>query len=508
MRKLVCSLVILASAIAFAEKEKVATVQIDNMTGLAESCTKLGEMLGNPMVSSMVTGSLAKNPATKYFGPMRADDGVSVVLGLYLDAAKIGCTNGNDEAVACTVVYPVVGGKAKFLKLHKDAREQDGVIRVDDDEFTAFSADGKWATKAETAALAKTALADVEVAQKKMGGDIARVRVNARGIAALEKIFEEAGKTDGKSAEWLAAYYNIWIRGAKAAVGAVKVSDAGLDFIGSVKVAADSTLARFGKTSLADDPLKFAGKDALIASATAPGFMNTWDRDTVVRIVEMLKKELGVDADKFLAVTGKGDDLKIAADVRSAIAYFKAAETNGLKKAFEQKRGDKDFATRLQAEYMKIAGKTIPTEPSASGCNFSFALKGYTAGCTMSERFGKVLPKIAEKKPFKCDAMSYVAILNALVPSVLESLDEETRAMAQPLLVQLPKDGKGGLASAFWREDDTFKALCRISADEIKGIGSIVNVGISFAMMQAMNGAATGEEDDADDEDGDADDED
>ena len=125
MKKLACSLVILTSVVAFAAQEKVGTIQIDNMTGLAKSCTKLGDMLGNPMASSVVTGALANNSSVKYFGPMRADAGVSVVLGLYLDAAKLGCTNENDEVMAFTVVYPVVGGKAKFLKLHQDAKEQD-----------------------------------------------------------------------------------------------------------------------------------------------------------------------------------------------------------------------------------------------------------------------------------------------------------------------------------------------------------------------------------------------
>ena len=109
---------------------------------------------------------------------------------------------------------------------------------------------------------------------------------------------------------------------------------------------------------------------------------------------------------------------------------------------------------------------------------------------------------------------SYLSVVNAIVPAVVESLDEEQRAMAQPLLAQLPKELKGGMASATWREGDTFKALCRISADEIKGIGAAVNVGMSFAMMQAMKGAATGaagalgDEDDVDDEEVDDDDED
>ena len=269
MKKLVCSLVILTSVVAFAAQEKVGTIQIDNMTGLAKSCTKLGDMLGNPMASSVVTGALANNSSVKYFGPMRADAGVSVVLGLYLDAAKLGCTNENDEVMAFTVVYPVVGGKAKFLKLHQDAKEQDGVVRVDDDEFTAFSADGKWATKAKTAALAKAALADVELAQKRMGGDAARIRVNKKGLNALAEAIDKAVKEE-KSADWLKPLGES-IKGATAAVGALKVSDSGIDFNGSLKAASDSALAKFGKTSLGADPLKFAAKDAVCARATAPG---------------------------------------------------------------------------------------------------------------------------------------------------------------------------------------------------------------------------------------------
>ena len=511
MKKLVCSFVILISVVAFAAKEKVATIQIDNMTGLAQSCTKLGEMLGNPMASSFVAGALANNSSVKYFGPMRADAGVSVVLGIYLDAAKLGCTNENDKVMACTVVYPVVGGKAKFLKLHKDAKEQDGVIRVDDDEFTAFSADGKWATKAETAALAKSALADIELAQKKMGGDIARVRVNKKGLNALAEAIDKAIKEE-KSADWLKPLGES-IRGATAAVGAVKVSDAGVDFSGLLKAASDSALAKFGKTSLGADPLKFAAKDAVYARATAPGgtMRSKLSVDAQMKLVFKLIKDIGVDVDKFLSYAVKGDDLRIVGDVKSAIDYFKGAETNGLKQAMEKKAGDKAFMERLTGEYAEATNKSTVFEPCTHALNLSFAIKGYAGAASLAERFAATLPEAAAKKPFDCAFLSYVSVANAIVPAVIASMDEEERAMVQPLLAQLPKERKGGMASATWREGDTFKALGRVSADEIKGIGAAVNVGMSFAMMQAMKGAAAGaagDEDDVDDEEVDDDDED
>ena len=510
MKKLVCSLVILTSVVAFAAKEKVATVQIDNMTGLTRSCMKLGEMLGNPTTSAVVTGSLANNPAAKYFGPMRADAGVSVVIGLYLDAAKLGCTNENDKVMAYTVVYPVVGGKAKFLKLHKDAEERDGVVMVDPDEFTAFSSDGKWATKAETAALAKAALADVELAQKKMGGDVARIRVNKKGLNALAAAIDKAIKEE-KSADWLKPLGES-IKGATAAVGALKVSDSGIDFNGSLKAASDSALAKFGKTSLGADPLKFAAKDAVYARATAPGgtLRSKLSVDAQMKLVFKLIKDMGLDIDKFLSYTVKGEDLRIVSDVKSAIDYFKGAETNGLKQAMEKKAGDKAFMERLMGEYAEATNKSTVFEPCTQALNLSFAIKGYAGAVSLSERFAATLPEAAAKKPFDCAFLSYVSVANAIVPAVVESLDEEQRAVVQPLLAQLPKELKGGMASATWREGDTFKALCRISADEFKGIGAAVNVGMSFAMMQAMKGAsgaagALGDEDDVDDDDADDD---
>lgn len=513
MKKLVCSLVILTSVVAFAAQEKVGTIQIDNMTGLAKSCTKLGDMLGNPMASSVVTGALANNSSVKYFGPMRADAGVSVVLGLYLDAAKLGCTNENDEVMAFTVVYPVVGGKAKFLKLHQDAKEQDGVVRVDDDEFTAFSADGKWATKAKTAALAKAALADVELAQKRMGGDAARIRVNKKGLNALAEAIDKAVKEE-KSADWLKPLGES-IKGATAAVGALKVSDSGIDFNGSLKAASDSALAKFGKTSLGANPLKFAAKDAVYARATAPGgtLRSNLTVDDQMKLVFKLIKDIGVDIDKFLSYAVKGDDLRIVGDVKSAIDYFKGAETNGLKAAMQKKTDDKDFMERLMGEYSEAANKKLAFEPCTRALNLSFAIKGYAGSAPLSERFAATLPEAAAKKPFDCSFLSYVSVANAIVPAVIASLDEEERAMVQPLLAQLPKERKGGMASVAWREGDTFKLLCRISADEVKGIGAAVNVGMSFAMMQAMKGASgaagsLGDEDDVDEEEVDDDDED
>ena len=513
MKKLVCSIVILTSVIAFAAKEKVATVQIDNMTGLVRSCTKFGEMLGNPMAASMVTGALANNPAVEYFGPMRADAGVSVVLGVYLDAAKLGCTNENDEVVAYTVVYPVVGGKEKFLKLHEDAKELDGVICVDDDEFTAFSDDGKWATKADTAELAKFALADVEIAQKKMGCNVARVRVNQKGMNALAAAIDKAIKEEksANSADWLKPLVES-IRGATAAVGAMKVSDSGIDFTGSLKASSDSALTKFGKTSLGADHLKFAAKDAVYARAIAPGgtMRSNQPIDEQMKLVFKLIKDIGVDLDKFLAYAVKGDDLRIVGDVKSAIDYFKGAETNGLKAAVMKKAGDKDFMEHLFGEYAEATNKNLAFEPCTQALNLSFAIRGYTGAASLAERFVATLPEAAAKKPFDCAFISYVSVVKAIIPAISESLDEEQRAMVQPLLVQLPKESKGGIASATWREGETFKALCRVSADEIKGIGSLVNVGMSFAMMQAMKGGtgAMGEEDDADDDDDDSDDED
>ena len=503
MKKLVCSLVILTSVVAFAAQEKVGTIQIDNMTGLAKSCTKLGDMLGNPMASSVVTGALANNSSVKYFGPMRADAGVSVVLGLYLDAAKLGCTNENDEVMAFTVVYPVVGGKAKFLKLHQDAKEQDGVVRVDDDEFTAFSADGKWATKAKTAALAKAALADVELAQKRMGGDVARIRVNKKGLNALAEAIDKAVKEE-KSADWLKPLGES-IKGATAAVGALKVSDSGIDFNGSLKAASDPALAKFGKTSLG----------AVCARATAPGgtMRSELTVDAQMKLIFKLVKEIGVDIDKFLSYAVNGDDLRIVGDVKSAIDYFKGAETNGLEQAMQKKAGDKAFMERLMGEYSEAMNKNLTFEPCTRALNLSFAIKGYAGSAPLSERFAATLPEAAAKKPFDCSFLSYVSVANAIVPAVIASLDEEERAMVQPLLAQLPKERKGGMASVTWREGDTFKLLYRISADEVKGIGAAVNVGMSFAMMQAMKGASgaagsLGDEDDVDEEEVDDDDED
>ena len=367
--------------------------------------------------------------------------------------------------------------------------------------------------KADTAELAKSALADVEIAQKKMGGNVARVRVNQKGLNALAEAIDKAIKEEksAKSADWLKPLVES-IRGATAAVGAMKVSVSGIDFTGSLKAASDSALAKFGKTSLGADHLKFAAKDAVYARAIAPGgtMRSNQPIDEQMKLVFKLIKDIGVDLDKFLAYAVKGDDLRIVGDVKSAIDYFKGAETNGLKAAVMKKAGDKDFMEHLFGEYAEATNKNLAFEPCTQALNLSFAIRGYTGAASLAERFVATLPEAAAKKPFDCAFISYVSVVKAIIPAISESLDEEQRAMAQPLLVQLPKESKGGIASATWREGETFKALCRVSADEIKGIGSLVNVGMSFAMMQAMKGGtgAMGEEDDADDDDDDSDDED
>ena len=501
MKRIGCVIAILASATALAAMEKIATAQVNNTAVLEKAGAKLGALSGNPMVSSMISGAITDNPAAKYFGSMRTGPGVSAVVGLYLDVAGIDGTNWNGNASAAAILYPVAGGKAKFLELHADAQEQDGVIRVDDDEYTAFSADGKWATKAETAALAKSALTDVDLAQKKMDGDVVRVRVNAKGLAVLGQAADALSKRGGETAKQ-AAVCGMWIKGAKAVVGSVKVSDAGVDFGFSLKSAADSVLAKFGKTSLAADPFKFAAKDAVSATAIAPsGWACTIGAGAVPSLFAFYKKELGVDLNKFLSFTEQGDVLRLVVDAKAAMAFAKGSELEGGLQALETKKDDAAFAERLMAEYDKAFG--LSAEPSVRGCNFSLAIKDYTPGCTMSRRFAAVLPEVAAKKPFSCSVFSAVSVFHALVPAFLGTLSGGECALAQPLLAQLPRDDKGGIASACWREGDTFKGLCRVSAAEIRNIGSLVGAGMSFAMMQAMGGVAgaMGEADDVDDED-------
>ena len=55
-----------------------------------------------------------------------------------------------------------------------------------------------------------------------------------------------------------------------------------------------------------------------------------------MKLIFKLVKEIGVDIDKFLSYAVNGDDLRIVGDVKSAIDYFKGAETNGLEQAMQK----------------------------------------------------------------------------------------------------------------------------------------------------------------------------
>ena len=74
----------------------------------------------------------------------------------------------------------------------------------------------------------------------------------------------------------------------------------------------------------------------------------------------------------------------------------------------------------------------------------------------------------------------------------------------KPLLQTLPAEGKCGVASCSYRKGDAHVQLTRLSADELKGLGAVINAGIGYAMSASMKGADL--EDDEDDEDDDLDD--
>ena len=250
------------------------------------------------------------------------------------------------------------------------------------------------------------------------------------------------------------------------------IDDKGLALRGTLKVLADSRLAKCGLKPLGDNPLAFAGKDALIANAVAAdcgtGYVD------LTALLDILAKH-GFKTD-YLAVEEKDNVARMTLDIPAAVKYFTTDATNAVKKL------DKDALT-ADLEKLIAGHETFKVEnPAMSG---SLAVKDYTTGATPAERIRATLPEIAGKKPYTVQIWSLYAMVKAVLPHVLNGMKPDDRAAIKPVLAQLPAAGNGGIASAAWRDKDTHKFVVRISADEFKSI-SAGSAAWSAYMMQRM----------------------
>lgn len=511
MKKMIVAFAAIVSlAVSAATWERAGSLQLADTTGLTTAVAKLGEISGNQMLGAMAAAYLSQLPTSEFFGPMR--QGGSVAFALYLDMdafAKAGTGDEealddlDDDAVKYAVIYPMALPKDEFMKLHEGAVETNGLVRVkglpvgdaDEDDFTsvAFVEGGKWAVASENPEMVALAVRDIAEFVKPMDGDVVRYAATPKGFEALRMVIDVAAKKcddDDDDKIDIATAVDL-LKGLNSARFALRVGDAGVDFLGGYSAIEGTTLSRMGASTFSAESLSEAGDDALSFSKTSLAKM---DIEPQWKIVSGVLAKHKIDTSSFIKWQF-APATRLTVDLPALVSWAKAAETNGLDEVDFDEISD-DLASAL-------AGK-CKCEPATAPESCAIAFAGFKPQFSAAGRFNATIPEAAGKQLVSASVLSLGGIVQAVLPSVLASLDAETRAMVAPMAALLPKEAKCGLASALWRESDgSFAGIMRISADEIKGIGSSVGAIMAASMM---NGGLTPSFDDDDDDDDDGDD--
>jgi hypothetical protein len=501
MKKALASVLAALSISAFAAWDRVASLQVADVAAQGEAAAKVGQMVGNPLAAASLAAALAGMPTVTFFGPAR--EKATMLVPFYLDMKAV-AKNPQDaiDDMKVSVLYPVSISKEEFIKRHEGAVEKEGAVVVkgdlsgeDKDEektYVVFSKDGKWAGASDDPERAKLALADVKLAEKALKGEVVRLRVNPKAVKALAAAVKDVPGMTATNMEMINAL--------KAFSLGLRVSDRGIDLNGSITFAEGTEYAKCGLKPLGADPLAFAGKGAFSATAEAEDCGN-YGRMTDKKwadILALVKKHGGFDLSQFLARSKDGSAERYVFDIAAVIKTVTENPESFGKFDFEKFSAD---AEKLE-ETEKFTAK-------APACANAGVIKGFESQWTVAERFAATVPEAAAKKPFYVTFGSISSVVKAIVPHLLALVPEEQRAAIKPVADTFAVETKTGIAAMMWRAkaEDPMRFMMRISADEIRGIGGIINAAMS---MGALGGMGGGEDGDCGDEDGsdDGDDED
>lgn len=479
MKQFFVSILAVVSFAAFGAREHVANIQIAHVDELVKGVTQLGELTGNPMIGFMASQAISTLPQIKLFGPAR--DGESTLFATYADPEKLNAQlDKNDVAVAA--LYPIAQSKADFLATHPDATEKAGVITVKLDETTlavVFSEDGKWVAWSDKKALSKRVIKEVKTASRAMNGDLAKVVVLPKGIKMFaDSLADKMAKEKKDSPEYCKlAELEMWSKGISSVAIGVRVNEAGLDARVLAKITKGGTLETLCTKGIEDSAWNALDPKALSASLMAAdvgGEYISWDK------IESVLKKHGLDA-SFISVKEPVKNYGVyTLDIPALCEYI-------------TKDAEKIAGIDLAALMGDLGGlQSASTKGFKSpACGASFSIKGASPKTTPKARFESTLPEAKGKTLCKADVVSLYSTIKAILPAVLAKLESDERAAIEPLVKALPEEGAGAVASALWREQDAFRGIVRVSADEFKGITACVNVFMAYQMSQAMQGVET-----------------
>ncbi|MCR5414297.1 MAG: hypothetical protein K6F50_06175 [Kiritimatiellae bacterium] len=478
MKKLVSIALAGLSVAAGAAPEKLLEAIVTDQTTLVQHATKLGEMSGVPMIGMGAVGLLAMNPLAGDFGAMRPGADATVLVTLVGDPDLFDGTEESLEAfgksVRYTILYPGSVSKADYLAAHTNAVDMGSVVKVDDVEFAAFSADGKWVATGNCEKGVGIALAKAGTV-KLPGGETARVNVTGAGMSVLGKFIDMAvaeAKKEGEEMPPQLVQGLEAIRDIGTLSFAVRVSPEGLDFLGSAVMKPGSRFAACGDVAFSSDALAFAG-NAFIAAASAPK-AGSWDIAALIEGGAQVLEKHGIKTSGWLALNRAGDALNIVLDVKAFAAWIKENEDS---LSVDEAALEKDVRELIVSKY-------LPVDKAQA---ISFTFKDASSASSASLRFAKAFPSM---KSADCNSAGVCSLYGMLlaIGGEVAALAESEEATVRNMLAALPPAGDGCIAYAAWKKNGVNEGIVRVTPEELKGYGTIamsVVSGISGSMRGA-----------------------
>lgn len=485
----------LASALALHAADKsIGYLQLAGKDGFEKAAARFVSMTGNPMLGMALAPLANVQPYQELFGAARKGFGAAFVI------------DGFDSELKprFAVLYPVSGGKAKFLAGNDGAVETNGAVMVQHDGdpwYVVFSKDGQWAAASDRKERLNSAFEFVPQLSKPMKDELLRFEGELAPIvkvmaAALDSTNVTEKVKDAKQLKSMREQFKVFSQlseGIAKVRGKVRLGDAGLDFIVKADTLKGSFADSLGRIPLAKDALAFAGKRGFVASAAAEGaaFTVPTAAESWGKVVDILARH-GIRQSVLTLSSKNGADTLTfdPAELKKVIG------DKDLRKRFEKLIDGNDFGEELTAAFSENGYRLEPSKAMKS----DFEVAGHENSYAASELFKNTFSDFSKHHP-KAALTSvgvfpfYGTVYHGYSVFAECTSDKAKAQEAKELLEMLPPVPKCAAGSICWRDGSEYGICIRIPTDEFKALGTAAGVFMAAQSMSAMSEAAEADAD-------------
>ncbi len=462
----------------------------------------LGLAINNPIMPTLLMGS-CQQQLVKAFGRFRNDDPIYIFNYAMCPAWEIVAKDSNkgnaDDVVSMAVIYPSVNQAAKMILNHPGAkRDADGVIKLlpaegrPNDTYVFYTKDGRYCAFADSAAVAKKAIADFhEVTaqgnwfEKKV---IAEAYVNKLGFSTMLLL----GKTDdanlltmleaeGKASEELAeiskhekAFRQEFIKEYDGFRVSIDFNKLGLNFSGTIfpsKEAKVCDCKGMGLPKMAFEKIPagtsfyFAGYEGILKKANQ---QSAGMKEIFLQYVKMFTTEKYVKFFEELDSSFK------------ALPKLNDKDWKSVRLAFNDK-----FEPYVD---MVVSKDGALSENCVAGKKFKPAATKETKTGGASEYF-EALPEAKKNAPSSVFFMRpYAFVKDVIFPASFVTKNAKQIEEYKSLMKSMPPvEENSALACAGWLDKDgKYRVLMRLTIGEIKNYGAAFNAFMEASLMNQV----------------------